>query len=167
MVAAAAFFALLMQPEPPAQEQELIAVVKVRRTVLRAEPGPFAEKITVVKRRVKVRVLAQEKRWIQVELPDGETTGWLSRSALKEPRPLMPKEELGTLEPDEGDTGGPALSVKGFDPETEEKFKNQNDLGPQFELLEREIIPKPGFKRNPDELEARLRDFIIEGGLKP
>lgn len=165
MIAAAI---LLVQPRPETERPDkdtTIAVVRVAGTILRSEPN-FAclEVVARLRRGDKLRVLGKEGGWLRALPPAGETPGYLHQSAVNAPRPLRINENLTDPEKEGGEITQ-ALAVKGFDQETEKRYRASKQLDAEYKLLDSEVLAKPGFKLDPIERARALSAFREEGGL--
>jgi hypothetical protein len=165
MLAVAALLLVQADPDPPPPQETTIAVVKVAATILRAEPD-FAclEVVAKLRRGDKLRVLGHEGRWLKALPPNGETPGFLHQSAVAAARPIRMNEKLSEPEKD-GAQVTQALAVKGFDQETEKRYRSQKQLDAEYKLLDSEVLAKPAFKADPVERARALAAFREAGGL--
>jgi len=154
-------------PQPPPPPEVTIVVVKVTSTILRAEPRlACLDAVARVQQGDKLQVLERQRDWYKAIPPSGDGTkpGYLHASAVRPPRPLKPDEKIGEPET-EGKHVAAALAVKGFDQETEKKFRAQKGLDTEYKLLDEVILKTPAFKGDPIEKGRALAEFRRAGGL--
>lgn len=166
MLVAAALLLVQPPPEPSQPDPDArIAVVRVAAAILRAEPD-FAclEVVAKLRRGDKLRVLGKEGAWLKTLPPAGGTPGFLHQSAVNAPRPLRLDEKLSEPEK-EGAEITQALAVKGFDQETEKRYRANKQLDAEYKLLDNEVLAKPAFKSDPVARARALSTFRAEGGL--
>lgn len=164
---AAALLFVQADPLPQPPPEVTIVVVKITSTILRAEPRlACLEAVAKVQQGDKLQVLDRQRDWYKALPPSGDSSkaGYLHASAVRPPRPIKPDEKLTEPEP-EGKQVAAALAVKGFDQETEKKFRAQKGLDAEYKLLDEVILKSPAFKNDPIEKGKALADFRSAGGL--
>ncbi len=97
--------------------------VQTREARLKSDPAPFSSVVGKVGLAERVTVLQEKGIWTKIRVQSSGKTGWLpSRSLTKK------KLELRTadVEKTSASSGEMALATKGFTPEVENAFKEQN-----------------------------------------
>lgn len=139
--------------------------VKVKRAVIRRAPTAAAELVKTATEGTTFVLMGTESGWAKVEYEKGKA-GYLHKSAWVDKKEYVPPPPEGN---DQGTrpSGELALGTKGFNPTVEQAYIKEKNLGAYFKMLDTRVIPKPDWKRHPEEVEHRVRAFVQEGKLKP
>lgn len=148
----------------PADETPQITV-KVKRAVIRRAPTAAAEMVKVVTEGTTFVKLGQEGAYAKVEYDKGKF-GFLHMSAWVDRKNYVPPP-ADDNDPRARPSGDLALGTRGFNPTVEQAYIQERNLGAYFKMLDTQVIPKPEWKRHPEEVERRVRAFVQEGRLKP
>jgi hypothetical protein len=139
--------------------------VKVREATVRTGPKPFKPSVATVRYGERVEVLDEKDDWLQIRIPGG-VTGYLHKSAVTdEPLPALPPGPPPGGPPGSVSRDEVALAGKGFNPQVEAKYREQNpnreEMFRLVDAMERRDVPA-------EEIERFMRDGRLgEYGGRP
>lgn len=151
--------------DKPGDKEPPQITVKVKRAIVRRAPTAAAEMVKTVTEGATFVLMGQESGYAKIEYEKGRI-GFLHKSAWIDKKDYVPPPPEGN---DQGTRPGGelALGTKGFNPTVEQAYIKEKNLGAYFKMLDTRVIPKPDWKRHPEEVEHRVRAFVQEGKLKP
>ena len=130
--------------------------VQIREGQLRAAPSFLSQIREIVPYTERVKVLAEQGDWMQVQPLASETKGWMHQSALTRKKLALAAGEREAAQT--VTTSEQALAGKGFNPQVEAEFRSRNaEAAFQWvdKMEQRKVLP------------GAIQTFLREGGLAP